>query len=95
MVSVHDARLRQENNRMIGEEVANERILPSGWVSMRRASYQLAYPTVRFSLSLNGRVLVEQPPPQSSCRPAGGGVKCAWSFVTDSLIIFLLFGNKK
>ena len=45
-------------------------------------------PTVRFSLSLSGRVPVEQPPPQSSCRPAGGGVKCVWSFVTDSLIFF-------
>ena len=52
-------------------------------------------PTVRFSLSLNGRVPVEQPPPQSSCRPAGGGVKCVWSFVTDSLITFLVFWNKK
>ena len=47
--------------------------------------------TVRFSLSLNGRVPVKQPPPQSSCRPAGGGVKCVWSFCTDSLINFLVF----
>ena len=44
--------------------------------------------TVFFSLSLNGRVPVEQPPPQASCWPAGGGVKCVWSFVTDSLITF-------
>ena len=47
--------------------------------------------TVRFSLSLNGRVPVAQPPPQSSSWPAGGGVKCVWSFVTDSLITFLVF----
>ena len=50
---------------------------------------------MRFSLSLNGRVLTEQPPPQSSCRPAGAGVKCVWSFVTASLITFLVFWNKK
>ena len=47
--------------------------------------------TVRFYLSLNGRVPVEQSPPQSSCQTAGGGVKCVWSFVTDSLITFLVF----
>ena len=52
-------------------------------------------PTVRFSLFLNSRVPVEKPPPQSSYRLAGGGVKCVCSFVTDSLITCLVFWNKK
>ena len=39
-----------------------------------------------FSLSLSNKLPVEQPSPQSNCRPAGGGVKCVWSFAIDSLI---------
>ena len=39
-----------------------------------------------FSLSLSDEVPLEQPPPQSNCRPASGGVKCVWSFIGDSLI---------
>ena len=47
-----------------------------------------------FSLSLSNKLPVEQPSPQSNCWPAGGGVKCVWSFAIDSLITYKVFWNK-
>ena len=44
--------------------------------------------TALFSLSFYGWVPFEQPPPQSQCQTAGGGVKCVWRFVTDSLMTY-------